>query len=160
MRNTANTLAALFVLAVACAPTQTETSPTVAPAVGPVVPADAEPHHELNLPPVGPSVHVTLEGKAADVVLASVPHDGGSAPLVELWKAAFPSEDPAALHFDLVGSDGFHPSSRTKCARLLTGAEVAAGHIDAVSHNVTFDEGLNLPGCYRVKAVVRVDATR
>ena len=95
-----------------------------------------------------------------DVALASLPHAGGSARLIELWKAAFPGEDAAGLHFDLVGSDGFHPAARPKCARLLGGAELAAARIDVVSHDVSFDEGTELPGCYRVKALVRMDATR
>jgi hypothetical protein len=64
------------------------------------------------------------------------------------------------LHFDLVGSDGFHPMSRPKCTQLLTGVEIAAARIDVITHDVSFDDGLNLPGCYRVKAVVSMDATR
>jgi hypothetical protein len=108
-------------------------------------------------------VHVTLDGNARDIVLATVPRESPertSASLVELWRAAFPGQGALPLHFDLVGSDGFHPSSRPKCARLLTGAEVAAARIDVTSHDVSFDDALHLPGCYRVKAVVSVDATR
>jgi len=155
MRTYASHLTVIAVLALfaGCASNQAVTPP-------PVVPPEAEHHHKLHLPPVGPSVHVTFDGKVADVVLATVPHEGGSAPLIGLWRVAFPSEDPAPLHFDLVGSDGFHPASRPKCTRLLPGAEVAAAHFDVVTHNVSFDDALNLPGCYRVKAVVRVDATR
>jgi hypothetical protein len=117
-------------------------------------------HHELHLPPVGPSVHVTFDGKIADVTLSAIPHQGSSLPLMEIWKRGFPAEDPTALHFDLVGSDGFHPGARPKCARLLTGAEVGEAHMDIVTHDVSFNEKLDLPGCYRVKAVVSVDATR
>jgi hypothetical protein len=127
--------------------------PAEAPASAP------PPHHELYLPPVGPSVHVTFEGKSADVVLATVPREGSSALLLDVWKVAFPSDDPGPLRFDLVGSDGFHPASRPKCTRLLTGTEVASARIDVVTHNVSFDDALNLPGCYRVKAVVGIDAT-
>lgn len=123
----------------------------------------AEPHHELHLPPVGPTVHVTFDSKASDIVLASVPRDSAesaSASLLEVWKAAFPGQDPAPLKFDLVGSDGFHPSSRPKCARLLTGAEIAAARIGVASHDVSWGDAVALPGCYRVKAVVSMDATR
>jgi hypothetical protein len=120
----------------------------------------AEHDHELHLPPVGPSVTVTIDGRSVDVALASAPHEGTSLPLAQLWKAAWPAEDPAPLHFDLVGSDGFHPTSRPKCTRLLTGAEIAAGRIDVFSHDVSFDDALNLPGCYRVKSLVRIDASR
>jgi hypothetical protein len=117
-------------------------------------------HHELRLPPVGPSVHVTLDGKAADVVVSTIPHESGSPTITQLWKVAFPLEDAVPLHFDLFGSDGFHPGARPKCTRLLTGAELTAAHIDVVTHDVSFNEGTDLPGCYRVKAVVRIDATR
>jgi len=155
MRTYAGYLSVLAVLALfaACATHPADTPP---PAAAP----EPEPHHELHLPPVGPSVRVTSEGAGTDVVLETVPHEGSSAPLMALWKTAFPTEDPASMHFDLVGSDGFHPASRPKCTRPLSGAEVAAGHIDVVTHNVSFDDALNLPGCYRVKAVVRMDAAR
>jgi hypothetical protein len=155
MRTGASHLIVVAVLAVlsACATNRADPPPQVAP------PA-ADHHHELNLPPVGPSVHVTLDGKATDVVLSTVPHEGTSAALIGLWNVAFPSEDPAPLHFDLVGSDGFHPASRPKCTRPLTGAEVAAARIDVATHNVSYPDALNLPGCYHVKAVVSLDATR
>jgi hypothetical protein len=123
-------------------------------------PADPPSHHELHLPPVGASVRVSLDGRTADVVLASVPHEGNAAPLASVWKAAFPADDAAPLHFDLVGSDGFHPASRPRCARPLTGAEIEAARIDVASHDVSFDDALNLPGCYRVKAVVTLSASR
>ena len=121
---------------------------------------ESEHHHELHLPPVGLAVRITLDGKSEEVALATVPLQGDSVALIDLWKAAFPGVDPAPLHFDLVGSDGFHPASRPKCTRLLTGAEVAAARIDVVTHDVSYPDALSLPGCYRVKAVVSVDATR
>lgn len=119
-----------------------------------------EPSHELHLPPVGPAVTVAFDGKSTDVPLASLPQDGSAASLLALWKAVFPAEDVATLHFDLLGSDGFHPASRPACARPLTGADMAAGRIDVVTHDVSYDDALKLPGCYRVKAVVRLEATR
>jgi len=131
-----------------------------APKPGATPQPETEHRHELHLPPVGPSVRVTLDGKTADVALAGVPHEGSSAPLLAMWKVAFPSEDPTLLHFDLVGSDGFHPASRPKCTRLLTGVDVATARIDVMTHDVSFEDGSNLPGCYRVKAVVSMDATR
>jgi hypothetical protein len=148
----------------ACAPTRVETpSPVVIPvarAVPPAVSPESDHHHELHLPPVGPAVRITLDGKSEEVALATVPLQGDSVALIDLWKAAFSGVDPGPLHFDLVGSDGFHPASRPKCTRLLTGAEVASARINVVTHNVTFDDALNLPGCYRVKAVVSIEATR
>ena len=145
--------------AFACAPAD-EQPPAKAPVATDPPTKEEGHHHELHLPPVGPTVHVTLDGKSVDVPLASVPHEGSSAPLAELWKAAWPSQAPTALHFDLTGSDGFHPAARPPCARLLTGAEVIAAHIDIVSHDVSFDSSVQLPGCYRVKAVVSMDGTR
>jgi hypothetical protein len=119
-----------------------------------------EHHHELHLPPAGPQVSVVLDGKQVDVVLAEVPHDGPAAGLVRVWASAFPAQDLAALHFDLVGSDGFRPASRPACTRPLTGAEIAVARIDIASHDVSFDDTLKLPGCYRVKGVVRIEASR
>jgi len=119
-----------------------------------------EHHHELHLPPVGPRVSASLDGKTAEVVLADVPHTGAAASLAQVWKVAFPAEDATLLHFDLVGSDGFRPASRPACTRLLTGAEIAAARIDVVTHDVSFDSVAKLPGCYRVKAVVRLEASR
>lgn len=144
-------LAAVLALLPACAASPAPTAQTA---------PQPAPHHELHLPPVGPQVTVAFEGKQADVVLASVPHDGTSASLVQVWKLAFPAEDATPLLFDLVGSDGFHPASRPACSRPLTGAEIAAGRIDVVTHDVSFDDTLKLPGCYRVKAVVRVEGRR
>jgi hypothetical protein len=117
--------------------------------------------HELHLPPVGPSVTVRFDGKAQDVTLASLPREPGSdvVPLVAVWKAAWPAQDPSPLHFDLVGSDGFRPMSRPKCTHLLGGDEVAHLRLNVVTHDVTVD-GLDLPGCYRVKAVIGIEATR
>jgi hypothetical protein len=145
-------LLALLLVAPACATPQ--------PAPAQRAPAEAQAHHELHLPPVGPSVLVALDGKVADVALASVSHEGGSVSFAQLWKAAFPSEDPRPLHFDFVGSDGFRPTSRPKCPRLLTGAEMGSARLDVVTHDVSFDAGVELSGCYRVKAVVRVEASR
>jgi hypothetical protein len=121
-----------------------------------------EHHHVRTFPPVGPAVTVGFEGKDVDVPVASVPGgaDKGPIPLLAIWRAAFPSEDPAPLHFDLVGSDGFRPGSRSKCTRLLTGGEASKARLDPASHDVSFDADLELPGCYRVKAVVRVEAVR
>jgi hypothetical protein len=75
-------------------------------------------------------------------------------------KTAFPSADPTPLKFDLVGSDGFRPMSRPKCSRLLTGDEIARARIDPVTHDVSYDPDVQLPGCYRVRAVVRIEAAR
>jgi len=134
--------------------------PPVAPAAAVATP-EAEHHHhgELHLPPVGPSVRVTFEGKSSEVVMTSLAPTG-PVPLLALFHAAWPQADPAALHFDLTGSDGFHPASRPPCVRLLTGAEIAAARIDVVTHDVSFDETVQLPGCYRVHAVVAMDGTK
>jgi hypothetical protein len=126
----------------------------------PAVPPATEHHRELHLRAPTPQVSVALDGKQVDVVLADVPHDGAAAPLGRVWASAFPTQDASPLHFDLLGSDGFHPSSRPACARLLTGAEVAAARIDVATHDVSFDDGVKLPGCYRVKGAVRIEASR
>jgi hypothetical protein len=135
-------------------------APACAATPAPMGQPPAEPRHELHLPPVGPHLSVALEDKSEDVILANVPHEGPSVPVVQVWKAAFPGEDPASLRFDLIGSDGFHPASRPACTRLLTGGEMAAARIDVVTHDVSFDGATKLPRCYRVKAVVRLEGSR
>ncbi|HTE45607.1 MAG TPA: hypothetical protein VK636_10220 [Gemmatimonadaceae bacterium] len=119
-----------------------------------------EHRHEQHLPPVGRRVSISLDGKTVEVALANVPHSGASALLPQVLKVAFPAEDTTLLHFDFIGSDGFHPASRPACTRLLTGAEMASARIDVVTHDVSFDDVARLPGCYRVKAVVRIEASR
>jgi hypothetical protein len=76
--------------------------------------------HPMDLPAVGASLAVRLNGSSRDVPLASLTSDAGGVTLDAVWKAAWPNEDPSRLSFDLVGSDGFRPTSRPKCTRLLT----------------------------------------
>jgi hypothetical protein len=115
----------------------------------------------MNLPPVGSTVTVTLDGKTKDVTLSLVAGDGGvSVPLLAVFRRAWPAEDPSRLHFDLVGSDGFRPMSRAKCTHLLASDEAAHIRLNVPSHDAVLDEGLNLPGCYHVHAVVTIEATR
>jgi hypothetical protein len=119
-----------------------------------------EEHHELNLPPVTASVAVRLDGKTVNVDVSAVAADAGSIPLLQIWGAAFPTTDASSLHFDLVGSDGFRPMSRPKCTHLLSSDELTHFRLDAVKHDVSIGDGLELPGCYRVHAVVAIEATR
>ena len=128
----------------------------------PPVPPPATSHpHELHLPPVGPTVRVTFAGNGTDVAVASIPHEGESIPLLALWKTAWPNADPTSLHFDLTGSDGFHPAARPPCAaRLLTSAEVTRARMNVVTHDISFEEGVLLPGCYHVHAVVAFDGVK
>jgi hypothetical protein len=154
-------LAALLALLTSCKRDAPGSTATAAPKDAPsAVPTEEHHHHEKNLPPVDPSVKVGLDGKSVEVALASVPADGGSISFAALWKAAYPKEDPAKLHFELVGSDGFRPSSRSKCTRLLTGAELSSARLNVTTHDLSIDESTGLPGCYRVRAVVAVEATR
>jgi hypothetical protein len=125
-----------------------------------VASAPPEHHHELHLPPAGPQVSVELGEKKVAITLADVPHGGGSARLASVWKAAFPDDDLMTLNVDLFGSDGFHPAARPACARLLTGAEIGTAQIEVATHDVSFDDGVTLPGCYRVKGVVRIVGER
>jgi hypothetical protein len=117
--------------------------------------------HDHAIPPAGPSVKVSLDGRSVDVAIASLATDGGaSIPLASVWKAAWPAVDPGPLKLDLVGSDGFRSTSKPKCPKLLTGAELSGARLEASSHDVVLDEGSTLPGCYRVKAVVAIEASR
>ena len=121
----------------------------------------AEHHHEPTPPPAGTALNIGLDGKSVSVDLRTLAGEGGTAvPLAQIVAAAFPAENPAQLHFDLVGSDGFRPTSRPKCPHLLTGDDIAHFSLNVMTHDVTTDDKISLPGCYHVKAVVLVDATR
>ena len=127
---------------------------------------DSHPHdheHLLHLPPVGATIKVSFDGKSVDVPLASVPVADGaprSISFTQLWTAAWPAADAAQLKFDFVGSDGFRSMSQPRCTRLLTGADLTTARLEVATHNLVLDDVLKLPGCYRVRAVVTIDATR
>jgi hypothetical protein len=119
----------------------------------------AAPSHEHGaLPPVDSWVAIQLNGRSVRVPVAAL--DAGALPLASMWRAAWPNEDPRPYSFDLVGSDGFRPMSRPKCTRLLTGAEFLRGRMDAQTHDVTYDDELGLPGCYRVRHLVAIEASQ
>jgi hypothetical protein len=105
---------------------------------------------------------VSLDGSAKDVELAAIPRSAGSSlvTLSAIAKAGWPSEDPGHLRFELVGSDGFRPSSRPKCGRLLTGAEASHVSLDVTTHDVSVDDATSLPGCFHVRAVIVVEMSR
>lgn len=117
-------------------------------------------HHHNPIPPAGAEVKITFGGKESTVKVAELPQTGGQVSLTTIIKKALPNQDPAPLKYDLVGSDGFHVGSRPACNRPLTGAEIATGKMDMVSHNVSYDAGSQLPGCYRVRAVVKIDVSK
>jgi hypothetical protein len=145
----------------AAAPAGSAASPAASSAPPAVASAPAEHHHEMHLPPVGPSVDVHLEGQTHSVVLAQLPHGADDlVPLAAVVQAAYPAGDASRLHVDLVGSDGFRPISRPKCTHLLASEEVAHLRMNVVTHDVSIDEALALPGCYRVGAVVVIDLTK
>jgi hypothetical protein len=114
----------------------------------------------MHLPPVGPSVDVRLDAQSHPVDLAQLPHATGSlVALADIVRAAYPNRDASRWHVDLLGSDGFRPMSRPKCTHLLARDEVAHLRLDVTTHDVSVDDGLTLPGCYRVRAVVAIDLT-
>lgn len=109
------------------------------------------------------AITVTYDGKQVDVDPAVVAKGAAKTSFLDLWRAAFPSEDASALTFDLVGSDGFRPTSRPACTHLLAASELSTGMVEVASHDLAFDEsGLEnkLPKCYRVKALSRIEAKK
>jgi hypothetical protein len=102
-------------------------------------------------------------GQAYDVRLpdAQAPRPAGYRCLQPFGQVpSYEEEGVSMFESDLVGSDGFHPMSRPQCTRLLRGAEIAVARMNLVTHNVSYNSAPILPGCYRVKAVVSLDATR
>jgi hypothetical protein len=135
-------------------------APAEPPSEGPAPNSSAHHHHELNLPPVGPLVSVVYNEFQVDVRLTDLSDGTPTIPLLKVWTVgSIKKFAPSGLNFDLFGSDGFHPSDRAPCARLLTAKQMAAAHINVVTHDITFDPGLSLPGCYRVRGVVRLEAS-
>ena len=148
-----------------CAASPAQVAPAVAspapspstPASSSAVPEHAPHHHERAYPATGPDVSVVFGDQRVAITLADLAHGASSVALVDLWKAALPDRDPEPLRFDLFGSDGFHPSDRPPCAAPLTIELIRAAHLDVKSHDLTFDAGHDLPGCYHVHAVVRFE---
>lgn len=114
-------------------------------------------HHDWS--PNDP-VEINIDAISRGIVLDTVAHEGNDVRLLDVFTAAFPAEDASSLHFDLVGSDGFRPRARPACARSLTKTDLAGGHVDRVTHDVSFDSALGLPCCYRVKRLQTVKASR
>lgn len=103
---------------------------------------------------------VQFDGRQVDVDLAKAAKGAASTTLLDLWKEAFPTEDGAKLTFDLVGTDGFRPTSHAPCTHLLSWTELGNGKVEVTSHNVSWEETLNMAKCYRVKALNRIEAKK
>jgi hypothetical protein len=117
---------------------------------GTPVAGDAGPQLEVNYlaqsVPVDLSTLSTIDYKSAKLVKLS-----------DVWTASKISTDPTTLEYELVGSDGFKPSSKTGCVD-LPGTMLDKGYISPVTRNVVWDESLGLAGCYGVKDTATLNA--
>lgn len=154
----------------ACGASQSPAAPAaaLAPVAASAAPASssassapsAEMHHAPRPPQAVPAITVTYDGRQVDVDPSAVAKGAAKTSFLDLWKAAFPNDDASALTFDLVGSDGFRPTSRPACSHLLSASELSTGTVEVASHDLAFDEGVKLPKCYRVKALSRIEAKK
>jgi hypothetical protein len=153
-------LLALLLLVTACGSNQTPPTTTAAAApstsASPSTSAPEMKHEAPRPPPAGKSVTVAYDGRQVDVDVAGA----SPMPALDIWKKAFPDVDASGLTFDLVGTDGFRPTSRKDCTHLLSATEMAAGKVDPASHDIAFDDSLKLGKCYRVKALARIEAKK
>jgi hypothetical protein len=79
------------------------------------------------------------------------------ADIVNQAQLAVPPED---LEFDFEGADGYRPSSRSTCAEHIpaTWTMLEGGYVHRTNQNMAWDEQLEMPGCARVKQLVRIHA--
>jgi hypothetical protein len=117
-------------------------------------------HQDAVLPPFINSLWVEIGNNATDVDMTTLPHVGKDVPFVDVWRAAFPKDDPQTLRFEFRGSDGFRSSYNPACAKFLTGSQLARARIGVTTHDLSFGDASNLPECYRVRSIVAIHADR
>lgn len=76
--------------------------------------------------------------------------------LAAVWAKGQLADDASKLTFDFEGDDGFHPSSRDKCKKNVSGADLAKGYIVPATRTLVWDDALGLPGCYNVHNVAKM----
>lgn len=110
-------------------------------------------------------VSLVYGSSSADVELTTLPTQDykgqGVVPLTAVWSAGGLAE-ATALEFDFEGADGFHPSSKPKCAAPITSEQLTHGYILPTGRTLVWDDSLGLPGCYSAHDVVKIigsDAT-
>lgn len=108
----------------------------------------------------GYTVTVSAAGATADVdisTLGTVQVNGETvAPLQALVQASGLAEDWAGSTWDFEASDGFRPSDRD--CEPLAWETLAQGGIFLESGNLTWEDALDLPGCYYVNGVILFEA--
>lgn len=112
------------------------------------------------------NVVVVHGSDTATVDVAALPaqtyKDTSVVPLTTVWAQGKLAGDLTKLSFDFEGDDGFHPSSKDKCKKNLTGEQLGKGYIVPKTRALVWDDALGLPGCYNVHDVAKiiaVDAT-
>lgn len=109
------------------------------------------------------TVKLTLGSQEKDVALGALPrqdYKGTSVvTLAAVWDAAGLA-DRAALDFDFEGDDGFRPSSKDRCKTPVRGTELDKGYLVPETRTIVWDDALGKPGCYAVRFVAKIIATR
>lgn len=108
-------------------------------------------------------VTVTYGGSSKPIDVTTLPtQDYKGEPVVALtkvWEATKLTGDLAKIEFDFEGDDGFHPTSKPRCATLTPGSQLGQGYILPATRSLVWDDALGLAGCYAVKGVAKVIAT-
>jgi hypothetical protein len=114
-------------------------------------------------PPAGQTVKVIYKGQTTVVSLSqptpiafeNTPH----AKLSDVIEIAVPGAAQDALTADFTSSDGYQPGSKSNCDGMLpvAGTEFAKGYIDVATRMLSWDPGLNYPGCLFVKDLAEIE---
>lgn len=112
---------------------------------------------------VGKTVQVTYGGKTHTVPLlqpTSVTFEGTAhARLSDVIALALPAtKDQAKLKADFESSDGYRPSTKTTCDKLVlkAGAVFKQAYLDVNTRKLRWEVSLKYPGCLYVKDVAKV----
>jgi hypothetical protein len=111
----------------------------------------------------GQTVKVIYKGQTTVVSLSqptpiafeNTPH----AKLSDVIEIAVPGAAQDALTADFTSSDGYQPGSKSNCDGMLpvAGTEFAKGYIDVATRMLSWDPGLNYPGCLFVKDLAEIE---
>ena len=114
---------------------------------------------------VGKTVQVTYAGKSHTVPLlqpTSVTFEGTPhARLSDVITLALPGAAQAGLKADFESSDGYRPSTKTTCDKLVlkAGTVFKQAYLDVSTRKLRWDASLKYPGCLYVKDVAKVIVT-
>jgi hypothetical protein len=109
------------------------------------------------------TIKLTLGGQEKSVALSTLPRQDYKGTSVVTLGAVWGSGalgDRASLDFDFEGDDGFRPSTKDRCKTPVHGAELDKGYLVPETRTIVWDDALGKPGCYAVRFVAKILATK